>query len=74
MEMENLWQFPAVFALAFAFFSYGASTKGMPRTWRTRLEIAGAALAVVLVFAFLSGGEGCSSAHNERDPAEWSAR
>ena len=72
--MENFWQFAAVFAIAALFFAYGASTKRIPMNIRTAGEIAFASAAVVVVFAFLSGGHGCSDRHEARDPAEWSAR
>jgi len=63
--METATQFLLTFIGAALFFLYGARSKNLPITWRSAREIAAAALAVVVVFAFLSGGKGCVSASSD---------
>ena len=64
---DSFWQFAAVFVIAALFFAYGASTKGVPMNIKTLGEIAFAAASIVLVFAFLSGGKGCTVASDVGD-------
>jgi len=58
---EWAWgQFALVGWGAVCLFAAGARAKRIPFTWRTGLEIAQAAAIVVLLFALLSEGRGCS--------------
>ncbi len=54
-------QFALLFWVAICFFAAGARSKGIPLTRSAWWEIAQAAAIVVLLFALLSEGRGCSS-------------
>jgi len=59
--MDTLLQFIATFVGAALFFMWGAHSKGIAITMKSAWEIIQAAAAIVLIFAFLSGGRGCTS-------------
>jgi len=61
--LENWWQFAACFVAIFVF----ALANEEKMTARSALDIAKGAAAVVVVFAFLSGGNGCSRSGSETD-------
>lgn len=65
--MENIWQFVAVFIGSALFFAYGAISKGIVIDKNEAVGIAQAAAAIVLIFAFLSGGKGCTSGSGDYD-------
>ena len=55
-----LWQSAALFWASVCFFRVGAMTKRIQPTRKMWLEIGQAALIVVIVFALLTDGRGCS--------------
>ena len=63
MVSDLAWgQFAMLGWCAACLFAAGARSKGMPMGRRTWLEIAQATAIVVLLFALLSDGRGCSQA------------
>jgi hypothetical protein len=54
------WQFGLLGWLSVCFFANGARSKGIALNRRTWFEIAQAALIVVILFALVSEGRGCS--------------
>ncbi len=54
------WQFALLGWLSVCFFAFGARSKGIALNRRTWFEIAQAALIVVILFALVSDGRGCS--------------
>ena len=61
---EDFWVQAAILLFAaVCFFHYGAGTKSIPITWRTRWEITQTALIVVALFALVSEGRGCTRGH-----------
>lgn len=61
---EDFWvQAAILFYCAYCFFHYGAVSKSIPITWRTRWEIVQAAVIVVALFAMVSEGRGCTVHH-----------
>jgi hypothetical protein len=67
--MEDLaWaQFALLFMGSALFFLGGARMKSIPLTWRVAWEITQAAGIVVLLFAVLTEGLGCSSGSTTTD-------
>lgn len=55
------WQAAAIFWASVCFFRVGAIGKGIAPTRRVWSEIAQAALIVVVLFALLTEGRGCTS-------------
>ena len=62
MVSDWAWgQFGLLFWLAACLFASGARAKSIPMGWRTWAEIFQAAGIVVILFALMSEGRGCSS-------------
>lgn len=63
-------QFALLGWAAVCFFAAGARSKDIKMTWRTWLEISQAALIVVVLFALLTEGRGCTSVPTAFDSDE----
>ena len=65
--MANWWQFAAVFLIVLVI----GFANEKPLTAKIAIDLIKGALSIVVVFAFLSGGKGCSSGggYSECSPA-----
>lgn len=61
--MANWWQFAAVFLIVMVFGLANEKTL----TMKAAIDILKGALSIVVIFAFLSGGRGCSSSGGDSD-------